>query len=333
MSDTTRRQISLAHLTVLDTTPPELVSVAAAAGFRTIGIRLTATPSVGVPPYDILSDGPLLRETLRRLADTGVSVLDTEFLRFEPDQPVGIPEGFLEVSARLGAQNVLVMSAEPDEARTIERFCDLCDRAAPYGLHVNLEFAIYTGVRTLAHAVDVVVRSKRQNASVLIDALHFSRSGGLPAARRGSRSRALPLRSDLRCRRRHARSRRHARAHSRGPHGPSPSGRGSAAADGAGGGAARYTAARHRGALPNGGRFASRRARAARVSGALDPARGANRVTGAPTRSSLALAAAIVGDGVGSRPGPQDRISRQIDALRAVRGVEDQTPFVGAARR
>ena len=175
------RQISLAHLTVLDTTPPELVTVAAAAGFRTIGIRLTATPSVGVPPYDILSEGPLLRETLRRLADTGVSVLDTEFLRFEPEQPVGIPEGFLEVSARLGARNVLVMSAEPEEARTIERFCELCDRAARYGLHVCLEFAIYTGVRTLAQAAHVVAQSKRSNASVLVDALHFSRSGGIPA--------------------------------------------------------------------------------------------------------------------------------------------------------
>ena len=175
------RPISLAHLTVLDTTPPELVTVAAAAGFRTIGIRLTATPSVGVPPYDILSEGPLLRETLLRLADTGVTVLDTEFLRFEPEQPVGIPEGFLEVSARLGAKNVLVMSAEPEEARTLERFCELCDRAAAYGLNVCLEFAIYTGVRTLAHAAHVVARSKRSNASILIDALHFSRSGGLPA--------------------------------------------------------------------------------------------------------------------------------------------------------
>jgi sugar phosphate isomerase/epimerase len=176
-----RHPISLAHLTVLDTTPPELVTVAAGAGFRTIGIRLTATPSVGVPPYDILSDGPVLRETLLRLADTGVSVLDTEFLRFEPDRPVGVPEGFLEVSARLGAKNVLVMSAEPDEARTIDRFCELCDRAAQYDLHVCLEFAIYTGVRTLAHAADVVARSKQSNASVLIDALHFSRSGGVPA--------------------------------------------------------------------------------------------------------------------------------------------------------
>ncbi len=181
MTDTTPRQISLAHLTVLDTTPPELVTVAAAAGFRTIGIRLTATPSVGIPPYDILSDGPLLRETLLRLADAGVSVLDTEFLRFEPDNPVGIPEGFLEVSARLGARNVLVMSAEPEEGRTIERFCELCDRAARYGLHVCLEFAIYTGVRTLAQAAGVVAQSNRSNASVLVDALHFSRSGGIPA--------------------------------------------------------------------------------------------------------------------------------------------------------
>ena len=181
MTDAARRMISLAHLTVLDTTPPELVTVAADAGFRAIGIRLTATPSVGVPPYDMLSSGPLVRETEQRLADTGISVLDTEFLRFEPEHPVGVPEGFLETSARLGAKNVLVMSAEPDESRTVERFSELCDRSAAYGLQVCLEFAIYTGVRTLAHAAHVVARSKRPNASILIDALHFSRSGGLPA--------------------------------------------------------------------------------------------------------------------------------------------------------
>jgi sugar phosphate isomerase/epimerase len=178
---TTPHELSLAHLSVLDATPPELVTIAAAAGFRRIGIRLSATPSVGVPPYDMLGDTPLLRETLARLADTGVSVLDVEFLRFEPELPKGIPEGFLEAAARLGAHYVLVMSTEPLEARTLERFCDLCDRAQQYGLHVCLEFAIYTGVRTLADAVRVVKTSGRTNASVLIDALHFSRSGGSPS--------------------------------------------------------------------------------------------------------------------------------------------------------
>src|SRR5262245_10506394 len=178
--DTTPRELSLAHLSVLDATPPELVTVAAQAGFRKIGIRLSATPSVGVPPYDMLGDTPVLRETLARLADTGVSVLDVEFLRFEPEIPQGIPEGFLEAGARLGAQYVLVMSAEPVEARTMERFCELCDRAQQYGLHVCLEFAIYTGVRTLEDAVRLVKQSGRTNASVLVDALHFSRSGGMP---------------------------------------------------------------------------------------------------------------------------------------------------------
>ena len=35
-------------------------------------------------------------------------------------------------------------------------------------------------MRTLEHAVQLVAKAKRANASVLIDALHFSRSGGLP---------------------------------------------------------------------------------------------------------------------------------------------------------
>ncbi len=175
------RELSLAHLTVLDATPPELVSVAAAAGFRQVGIRLYATPSVGMPPYDMRGDTPMLRETRARLADTGVSVLDVEFLRFEPQISQGIPEGFLEAGARLGARHVLVMSTEPLEARTLERFCELCDRARQYKLHVCLEFAIYTGVRTLADAARLVKQSARANASVLVDALHFSRSGGLPS--------------------------------------------------------------------------------------------------------------------------------------------------------
>ena len=179
--NTTQRELSLAHLSVLDATPPELVTVAAAAGFRKVGIRISATPSVGVPPYDMLGDTPMLRETLARLADTGVAVLDVEFLRFEPELPQGLPEGFLESAARLGAQHVLVMSTEPLEARTLERFCDLCERARHYGLHVCLEFAIYTGVRTLADAARLVKISGYSNASVLIDALHFSRSGGWPS--------------------------------------------------------------------------------------------------------------------------------------------------------
>ena len=58
---------------------------------------------------------------------------------------------------------------------------------------------------------------------------------------------------------------------------------------------------------------------------------GLDRMLG--TVPSLALAASIVGDGIGGRPGQQDRIGREIDPLCPVGGVEDQALLVGRARR
>lgn len=62
------RPISLAALTVLELTPPQMVTCAAEAGYSHVGIRLLpATPTE--PQYDIVGDTPLLREVQSRLAD------------------------------------------------------------------------------------------------------------------------------------------------------------------------------------------------------------------------------------------------------------------------
>jgi len=180
MSKTTSRSLSLAHLTVLEATPPQLVTLASDAGFDQVGLRIYANPSVGATPYNLLGDTPMMRETLSRMSDTGIKVLDIEFLRFEPDIFPRIPEGFLEAGAILKAQYILVMSALPNEDETMDNFCKLCERAKAFNLHVCLENAFYTGVKTLADAVRVAHKSGFDNASVLVDALHFSRSGGKP---------------------------------------------------------------------------------------------------------------------------------------------------------
>lgn len=173
------RPISLAALTVLELTPPQMVTCAAEAGFSHVGIRLLpATPTE--PQYDIVGsivdDRPLLREVEARLADTGVKVLDVEIFRIKPDTRVADYEAAIATAARLGARELLVAGNDPDEARLIDGFAAFCDLADRYNLGAGLEFMPWTDAKDLIQAARIVERTARANASVLIDPFHFSRS-------------------------------------------------------------------------------------------------------------------------------------------------------------
>lgn len=171
------RAFSLAHLTVLELSPPEVVSAAADAGYAYAGIRLLPA-SPGGPAYDLMHDAALLRETLARIAATGVGVFDLEIVRLNAETDVRSFLPFLETGQKLGARSVLVAGDDPDEARLTERFAAFCDIAAPFGLTADLEFMPWTGVADLAAAMRVVGASSRSNGGILVDALHFDRSRG-----------------------------------------------------------------------------------------------------------------------------------------------------------
>ena len=169
------RPVSLAALTVLELTPPEMVSCAADAGFSHVGIRLLpATPPD--PQYDIVGDTPLLREVERRLAETGVKVLDVEIFRIKPDTRVGDYEAAIATAARLGASELLVAGNDSDEARLIDSFAAFCDLAGRYGLGADLEFMPWTDAKDLTQAARIIECTGRVNAGILIDAFHLSRS-------------------------------------------------------------------------------------------------------------------------------------------------------------
>jgi sugar phosphate isomerase/epimerase len=169
------RPISLAALTVLELSPPQMVECAAAAGFSHIGLRLLpATPTE--VSYDLVGDTPLVRDVERRLADTGVKVLDAEIFRLRPDTRVADYEPAIATAARLGAAHLLVAGNDPDENRLIDRFAALCDLAAQHRLTADLEFMPWTDARDLPQAARIVARAGRTNGGVLIDPFHFSRS-------------------------------------------------------------------------------------------------------------------------------------------------------------
>lgn len=167
---------SLAALTVLELSPPDMVEVAARAGYSHVGLRLEpATPQEH--HFPLMADAELRRQTRQRLLDTGIKVLDIEILRLKPKTRVMDFQAILEVGADFGATELLLAGNDPDEVRLAENFAALCDLARPYGIYPHLEFMPWTDARDLSQALRIVQNAGRTNGCVLVDAFHFNRSG------------------------------------------------------------------------------------------------------------------------------------------------------------
>lgn len=171
----TDRIFSLAALTVLELSPPDMVEVAARTGYSHVGLRLVpATPEE--QHFPLVADAGLRRQTLERLRDTGVRVMDIEILRLKAETRVADFEPVLAAGAEFGATQVLVAGNDGNEARLIDNFAAFCDLAALYGIHPSLEFMPWTDARDLNQAVRIVENAGRANGGVLVDAFHFNRS-------------------------------------------------------------------------------------------------------------------------------------------------------------
>ena len=161
-----KRQIGLAALTCIELAPPDLVSAAAGAGYDCVGLRLIGVAGQALPPF-------AQRDLERRLADTGLKVLDVEIFRLSEGTSVQDFEPTMAIAARLRATELLVHGADPDEHRLMESFSRLCDLAGKYGLHANLEPMPWVDISTVAKAKRIL---NGTNGALLVDALHFYRA-------------------------------------------------------------------------------------------------------------------------------------------------------------
>lgn len=171
------RRYSLAHLTVLGCPPPEAIHIASRCGYDYVGLRTIPLGLAGEPRYRIDEDPAMFAATRQALADTGVQLLDIEDAILGRDRDPADYLAPMQAGAELGARHLIcnAWSGTPDEIQ--DQFDTLCDLAAPLGLTVECEFVTFTEIVGLADARRVVERSGRANAGVLVDALHFARSG------------------------------------------------------------------------------------------------------------------------------------------------------------
>ena len=166
---------SLAQLTVLQASPPELIRIAAAAGYDHVGLRLLEV--TGGDAWPLASDSALMRATKAAMAAHNVGVLDVELVRLTPDVCIADLRPTLDATAELGARHVLTQAHDPDWARLVHNFGSLCDLLADYGLTADIEFLTWTPMRGVKEVMRLLVAANRTNVGITVDTLHFHRSG------------------------------------------------------------------------------------------------------------------------------------------------------------
>ncbi|MBK1787475.1 sugar phosphate isomerase/epimerase family protein [Prauserella cavernicola] len=159
--------------------PLELVEAAAAAGFEHCGIRVAA-PTAAELVAEIAGDERLLRELRRRLADTGVEVLDVETFRLISSPDLDAMAASLEAGRRLGARYAVASGPDPEPERLSDHLAQLCERAAELEMMVAFEFHSCYAVDTLDRALVLIGRCGAPNLVLLVDLLHLVRTGGGP---------------------------------------------------------------------------------------------------------------------------------------------------------
>lgn len=169
--------ISLAALTVLDAGPARQTRAAKAAGFDAVGLRLQ--PLLPTDPV-IAGDERASDDLLAALQETGLKVTEIGVFPIKAGMNVEALAPVLSLSHKIGARYITCPVEDTDRRRSIDTFARLCDLAETCGLEALVEFNPYSACRSLAEALAIVEESGRDNARLLIDVLHLSRSGGKP---------------------------------------------------------------------------------------------------------------------------------------------------------
>ena len=173
-----RRPLGLAQLSLLNTAPPQLVVIAAEAGFDFIGARVRPV-TAAERPYNLQPGSPMLRETLARMDDTGVTVRDIEFLLLNGTDQRDAWLAMMAAGQALGAASLTVAASDPDPARLADTLARMTDDGRSYGIVPTLEPISYQAVHSIP---DAVALARTAGCSIVVDALHLNRFGAVPGS-------------------------------------------------------------------------------------------------------------------------------------------------------
>jgi len=176
-------RLTLAHLTVIGLTTPEIVTLA--ADIRCEGVALnpgTNNVDLGGPISRLDTDPAVRRATARALDATGVEVDLIDSIGIGPAFSLAETAVVLEVFRELGARRFNIFVMDNEMSRVSENLAALCELAKGIGMLPVLEFSGLGGpISSLKFATRLAASGDYPGLKLMIDSLHLARCGETPA--------------------------------------------------------------------------------------------------------------------------------------------------------
>jgi sugar phosphate isomerase/epimerase len=174
--------ISFASSSLPGLRPLEFIEVCARAGFEGLGLRMHPSPAYSTIPYfPMLGDAVQIRQVKSALAQHRFVLLEAQSFYMTPETDVQQMVPHLELSAELGHAYTLVQGDDPDWDRMCDNFGQFCAACRSVGMRPSVEFMPARTLATLQLALKLIEEVGDANCTIMVDPLHWARSGGQPA--------------------------------------------------------------------------------------------------------------------------------------------------------
>jgi sugar phosphate isomerase/epimerase len=175
-------RIGIENISVFGLPPVAFVNLAADLGCRHISMALYPfdyNPH-DYPRFSLKEDAALRREMVAVMRDRAVTISLGEVFAVRADTEVRDWGADLGAMAELGVHRINTLSLDPDQTRSFDRFAELTEAAAAYRMETTVEFIPGLTVADLPTAIAAVRHVGRADFRLLIDVMHFIRSGSRP---------------------------------------------------------------------------------------------------------------------------------------------------------
>ena len=174
------QQRTLGYLT-LNAPPAETIDAAAAAGFASVGIRITGR-RIADPYAQVIGNRAAIADLRRRIDGNGVRLSNVTAYHLFPDVRYEHMQAVIDTTAELGAPILLAHSYIPIGPEVLGVFTRYCEYARERGIRIALEFMRYSAIKSLDDAERWLDAAAQPNAGHVFDPLHLDRCGHAPAA-------------------------------------------------------------------------------------------------------------------------------------------------------